>query len=228
MPSFIRLEKTQTTKEYERGWDYVEKRHGRLVMVRNKRDSRDVHHGGWKTTKPKERPVKEYVLVGKDHERVRLERPAPPRDGKVFIKIGTDEIVRRGSPDPDDVARPTSPLRIQVRRPIHSPPPPPHCEIREPREIRPHHYYVDEADARLVKKVPVEKVRLQRVRPMEIVEEDTYCEYGDDEIYEDMLHVFDTPIREARPYHIPEPENSYWDDDWQAWMVQRKPRVRFE
>ena len=78
-----------------------------------------------------------------------------------------------------------------------------------------------------MKKVPVEKAHLQRVRPVEVVREDTYSDdtYYD---YEEMFSEIEMPIREPRPYHVHEPENSYWDDDLDAWIMQRKPRVRFE
>jgi hypothetical protein len=61
------------------------------------------------------------------------------------------------------------------------------------------------------------------------MEEDIYCEDDEDDYdYDEHYESFDMPTREPRPYHMPEPENSFWDDDLQAWMVQRKPRVRFE
>jgi hypothetical protein len=227
MPAFIRIEKAETMKKYERGWNYVETRHGRLVMVRNKKDGFDLHCGGWIKTKPRERVVREMYVVEPETEPVHCERPVDRRGGKVFIDVKTPRHHRRRSSSSDESPPPTPRARIQVRRPINAPPSPTY-ETYEPRHIRPQYRYIDLADGRLVQKVPVERARLQRVRPDQIVEEGTYCD-EDEYDYEEFFDTADVmPTREARPYPIPEPENSFWDDELQAWMVSRKPRVRFE
>ncbi|OCT48859.1 hypothetical protein CLCR_05076 [Cladophialophora carrionii] len=223
MPSFIRLEKCDTPKHYERGWTYVEPRHGRLVKVRNKKDGNDLHRGGWIKTKPKERIVREVLLVEPDDGPVHRGRRAELRGGQVFIDVATGATKRKGSESSDEAQPPTPRPRIRVRRPLnaHSPPPG-HSYERVRPERRP---------ARVAEKIPVQRARLERVRPVQVTEESTYCDDDDDEHdyeYDEPYELFDMDIREPQPYHMPEPENSFWDDDLQAWMVQRKPRVRFE
>jgi hypothetical protein len=223
MPTFIRLEKTESSHEYERGWAYVETRNGRLCMVRKTRDAVTQHRGGGISARPRERIAREVFLVEREPELVTNEHHPSPRGGKIFIDVNRPLRHRRGSSSSDEALPPTLRPRIQVRRPINAPASP----TFDTHEIRPRYMFMESADARLVKKVPIEKARLHRVRPIQIEEENTYCdedEYG----YEEVFDPCDVPAREARPYHIPEPENSVWDDELQAWMVSRKPRVRFE
>ncbi|EXJ56709.1 hypothetical protein A1O7_07053 [Cladophialophora yegresii CBS 114405] len=221
MPSFIRIEKCDTPKHYERGWTYVETRHGRLVKVRNKKDGHDLHRGGWIKTKPRERIVKEVLLVERDDEPEHRGRRVEPCGGQVFIDVATGATKRKGSEDSDGAQPPAPRPGIRVRRPLnaHSPSPG-HSYERVRPERRP---------ARVFEKIPVQQARLERVRPVQVMEESTYCDDDEhDYVYEEQYKLFDMETREPRPYHIPEPENSFWDDDLQAWMVQRKPRVRFE
>ena len=223
MSPLIRIEKVENTKEYGRGWNYVEPRHGRLYMVRNKRDGFDIHRGGWIKSKPRKKVVGELVLMEPENEPMRRGRsPRPAKANKVFIDVHAPRHHRQESPDSDEPLATPRP-RVQVRRPVNAPPSP----VFESHKLRPRHLYTDPADRGLVRKVTAEKVRLTPLKPVQVVEEDPGCE---EDVYDygdcfDEVHI---PVRESTPYHIPEPENSYWDDDLQAWLICRKPRVRFD
>lgn len=246
MPT-IRIERTTGScpPHYERGWEYAESRNDRLVMVRNKKDGFRLHRGGWKKTKPREKVVNKYYLVERENEAVR-HRPRNPsgprdRDGKVYIDVLQEQREAAAI-----AARP----KIEVRRPVHAIPSCPDDNDSPARGRPRRRFFIDEADlpgsrerdrGQLVRKIP-----LQRARPLDIVErgqrhrrecdprytyvdEEFYCE--DDELYcaaDDTTMPSSSALgRESRPHHIPEDENAQWDEDLQAWVVRRAPRVRF-
>jgi hypothetical protein len=226
MPALVHIEKADSFPKYERGWNYVEERHGRLVMVRNKRDVFDLHRGGWKT-RPRKRVPQEIVVVQPEPEPV-VDPCGYPGGSKVYIDVNTP---RRHS-NTDDCPQSPRP-RIQVRRPLNAPPSP--VFVPRPRPT-----YVDGLAGRLVKKVPIidrGAAALARHRRHEIFEEAIYPVDEEDEDESECCHEeelcqppVEMPVarREPRPYSMPEGENSYWDEDMQAWVVSRRPKVRFE
>ncbi|KIX98855.1 uncharacterized protein Z520_05316 [Fonsecaea multimorphosa CBS 102226] len=231
-PFPIRIERNVTAPPYERGWTYVERRNGLLCVVRNRKDVWRLHRPSSKKkrgqpppppppTPPRNGggrdPEREVIIVREEdldligrHHRVR------PDGDRLFVEV----LHERG----DSGSRP----RIEVRRPLNAtaPPPSPTFHTTAHEERFPY---------RIVQKIPVERGRLlRRARPLHAYDDDRHplqqCPPQPVDCYEE--EVFDPPVdlpsREPRPYHIPEPENAVWDEDMNAWVVRRSPRVRFE
>ncbi|KIW23087.1 uncharacterized protein PV07_11313 [Cladophialophora immunda] len=227
-PFPIRLERNVAAPPYERGWTYVERRNGQLCVVRNRKDVFRLHRPSKKKRAPPPprdtgREPERHVIIVHDedldvinrHHRVR------PEGDRLFVEVIQE---RDGRGDPGDhgnsAARPRP--RIEVRRPLNATPP--SSPIFEA-------HHGESFPFRIVHKIPVDRARLRRVRPVQVIHDPLQCpppnDANDDDCYEELFDPVDLPAREPRPYHIPEPENSVWDEGMNAWVVRRSPKVRF-
>lgn len=154
---------------------------------------------------------------------VHYDRPSVPAPN---VQVDVDIDKSKGP-----VAPPPSPTVPQMASQSHlAPPPSPTYETREPSIIRSQPQM--HSDAVRYRNVPVEKVRVQRVRVdlarhhrrdpparRESIREGTY-------IYMPVrgLNVSNHEISSSGP----DPESAVWDEDLGAYVVRRAPRVRFE
>ncbi|KIW87642.1 uncharacterized protein Z519_11616 [Cladophialophora bantiana CBS 173.52] len=221
MSPLLRLERVRAPP-YERGWSYVERRSGQLCLVRNRKDGLRLHRPAKKRALPRDNgrePEREVIIVrDEDLPAIGRHHHVHPRGDRLFVDVSQQRAERRGSDDPRDTSPRPRP-RIEVRRPLNATPPPsPMFEAPSP-EAFPY---------RIVQKIPVERARLRRVRPVQVVDDPLqHVLPDDDECYEELFDSAKLPDREPRPYHIPEPENAVWDEDMDAWVVRRAPKVRF-
>ncbi|OAP63642.1 hypothetical protein AYL99_02869 [Fonsecaea erecta] len=227
-PLFIRLEKNVAAPPYERGWNYVERRNGLLCLVRNRKDVFRLHRPSKKRTPtpptpPRHRgpePEREVIIVREeDMDIISRHRRGRPEGDRLFVEMPHERSEREGSGDLGDTS-PRSRPRIEVRQPLNTTPPP--SPIFDTR-------HVDSFPYRIVQKIPVERARLRRAKPLQVPDDILPCPPVEVGTYskEEVFDPVDLPSREPRPYHIPEPENAVWDEDMNAWVVRRSPKVRF-
>ncbi|KIW83439.1 hypothetical protein Z517_02684 [Fonsecaea pedrosoi CBS 271.37] len=229
-PFPIRFEKHVVAPPYERGWSYIERRNGQLCLVRNRKDVFRLHRPSKKrAAPPRDRdrdPEREVIIVREeDMDVIGRHHRVHPHGDRLFVEVCQE---RREPGDPSPRPRPP---RIEVRRPLNATPP---CS--PVFEETPHHRR-ESFPFRLVQKIPVERARLRCVRHARAPEDPLHCSSPGppppqvvDDCYEDEVFfdpMSDLNAREPRPYHIPEPENAVWDEDMNAWVVRRSPKVRF-